>query len=191
VPTHRHNEVVMPDGQRSGIAARVPRLRTPFARAVVPVAGGLLVMALILGATWLVAAFIAGGGAESTERLVPPVFEVGDVDRIAESVESKGPLIFPGLDTTTGERTLVLDHDGDDPTRGWVVRWAHPDDQPASCTVKQVRETREFTDCNGRRVDVTALQPGNGVTPLVENRRTLYLDLRKATGSPTSTPAGS
>jgi len=179
----------LPDDQRSGIAARIPRLRSPFARAVAPVAGGLLVIGLILGATWLVAAFIAGGGAESTERLAPPVFQVGDVERYAAYIESEGPLIFPDLDTPTGERTLVLDHEGDDPTRGWIVRWAHPKDRPASCAVEQIRTTRQFTDCAGRRIDVTDLQPGDGVRPTVENRRLLSLDLREATGSPTSTTA--
>jgi len=159
-------------------------LRTPLARAVAPVAGGLTVIALILAATWVAAFFIARGGADSTERLAPSVFQVGDVERVAASVNEAGPLIFPGLDTTTGERTLVLDHEGDDPTRGWVVRWAHPADRPPSCVVEQVRTTRQFTDCEGRRLDVTELQPGVGVRPTVENRRILSIDLRATSSSP-------
>ena len=89
-----------------------PQLRSPFARAVVPVFGGIVVLAAIMGVTWLVAAYISGGGAESSERLVPTVFEVGNVESIAATVAEDGPILFPGLDTTTGQRTLVLDHEG-------------------------------------------------------------------------------
>lgn len=176
-------DLVLSDAAGSGLAARVPRLRSPLARAVVPVAGGLAVIAVLLAATWLVAFFIARGGADSTERLAPPVFQLGDVERVAATVEEDGPLIFPGLDTTTGARTLVLDHEGGDPTRGWVVRWAHPADRPPACAITQVRQTRQFTDCEGRLLDVTELQPGAGVTPTVENRRILSLDLRAATST--------
>ena len=157
------------------------RLRSPFARAVVPVLGGIAVIALILLATWGIAAFISAGGAESTERLAPVTFRAGNVEARAETIESEGPLILPGLDTTSGERTLVVDHEGDDPTRGWRVYWAFPAGGDPSCAVEQVRGTREFVDCDGSRIDVTELAPAEGVRPIVEERRTLVLDLRGAT----------
>ncbi|MBA3605605.1 MAG: hypothetical protein M3487_00905 [Actinomycetota bacterium] len=177
---------MLSDAPGPAAAAGVPRLRSPLTRAVAPVAGGLAVIALIMAATWFVAFFISRGGADSTERLAPTIFQVGDVERVAASVSDGGPLIFPGLDTTTGARTLVLDHEGDDPARGWVVRWAHPADRPPSCVVEQVRTTRAFTDCDGRTLDVSDLQPGVGARPIVENRRVLSIDLRAATTATTT-----
>jgi hypothetical protein len=147
------------------------------------VAGGVVVIGLILLATWGIAAFISAGGADSTERLAPVTFRVGGIEARAESIAEEGPLIFPGLDTTSGERTLVLDHEGSDPTSGWRVYWAYPAGGDPSCAVEQVRGTTEFVDCDGERLDVSALEPAAGVRPIVENRRTLILDLREATGA--------
>ncbi len=158
-----------------------PQLRSPLARAVVPVFGGILVLAAIMGVTWLVAAYISGGGAESSERLVPTVFEVGNVESIAATVAEDGPILFPGLDTTTGQRTLVLDHEGTDPARGWRVYWAYPADRDSSCHVRQVERTSRFTDCDGRQLDVTELSPPEDVRPIVENRSRLSIDLRAPT----------
>ena len=92
-------------------------------------------------------------------------------------------MILPGLNTTSGERTLVLDHEGDDPTSGWRVYWAYPADGDPSCAVEQVRGTSEFVDCDGERLDVTALAPAAGVSPIVDDGTTLTLDLRaRSTG---------
>ena len=143
--------------------------------------GGIAVIGLILLATWGIAAFISAGGAESTERLAPVTFNAGNAEVRAETVEEEGPLILPGLETTSGERTLVVDHEGDDPTQGWRVYWAYPAGRDASCAVEQVRGTSEFVDCADRRIDVTELAAADGVRPIVENRETLILDLRGAT----------
>jgi hypothetical protein len=159
------------------------RLQSPLARAVAPVVGGIALIGLILLATWGIAAFIAAGGAESTERLAPSTFRVGGVEAWAGTITEEGPLIFAGLDTTRGERTIVLDHEGEDPTSGWRVYWAFPAGGDPSCAVEQVRGTREFVDCNGGRLDVSALEPADGVRPIIEDRRTLILDLREATGA--------
>ena len=45
----------------------------------------------------------------------------------------------------------MLDHAGDDPTRGWQRLWAYPADRDASCPVEQVEGRRTFSDCDGRR----------------------------------------
>ncbi len=153
----------------------VQRLRSPLARAVVPVLGGALVIALILLATWGIAALVK---EHSTERLAPSTFTVGGVEGLADEIADHGPLLFPGLNTTTGERTLVLDHQGDDPTRGWRVFWAYPADRDPSCAVTQVQGTPTFTDCAGRRLDVSDLARPTTVRPVVENRKTLSIDLR-------------
>jgi len=162
-----------------GLVERASTLRSPATRALVPVVGGALVLALIMGITWLIAAFISGGGADSTERLAPSVFQVGLVTSLAEAVDEGGPLFLRGFDPATeGERSIVVDHRGDDATQGWRVYWAFPADQEASCLVEQVPDTDRFTDCDGREIAVDDLSPAAGVLPIVENRTTLIIDLR-------------
>jgi hypothetical protein len=151
------------------------RLRSPLARAVVPVVGGAVVIALILLATWGVAAVVRHN---PSEQLAPSTFRVGNVERIAEEIAEKGPLLFPGLNTTTGERTLIVDHEGEDPTREWHTYWAYPADRDSSCAVTQEEQTRRFTDCDGRILDVDDLARPETVRPIVENQRTLFIDLR-------------
>jgi hypothetical protein len=160
---------------------RTVTLRSPLARAVVPVLGGIAFFVVLGLVTWGIAAWISGGGADVTERLAPTRFEVGSAQNAARIVEEDGPIIFPGLNTTTGERTLVLDHEGDDPTRGWRVYYAYPDGRP-DCPVEQVVGTRTFIDCDGSEISVDELSPPeSGVFPVVENQRVLSLDLAGVT----------
>lgn len=162
----------------SNAAAQRPiRLKSPFARAVVPVAGGLAFFVVLALLAWGIAAWISRGGADVTERLAPSRFEVGTAQSAATLVEEQGPIIFPGLNTTTGERTLVLDHQGDDPTRGWRVFYAYPIGR-SDCPVEQVIGTGELLDCDGATITVDDLSPPeSGVFPVVENQRVLYIDL--------------
>ena len=161
----------------------VQRLRSPLARAVVPVLGGALVIALIMLATWGIAALLK---EHPSERLAPSTFTVGGVEGLADEIADHGPLLFPGLNTTTGERTLVLDHQGEDATRGWRVFWAYPADRDSTCAVTQVQGTPMFTDCDGRHLDVSDLAPPTDVHPVVENRKTLSIDLRAPVPSTTA-----
>jgi hypothetical protein len=162
----------------SNAAARRPvKLNSPVARAVVPVLGGIAFFVVLALVTWGIAAYISGGGADVTDRLAPSRFEVGSAQSAARIVAEDGPIIFPGLNTTTGERTLVLDHQGDDPTREWRIYYAYPIDRP-DCPVEQVIGTRDFIDCDGTTIGVADLSPPeSGVFPVVENQRILYIDL--------------
>jgi hypothetical protein len=156
----------------------------------VPVLAGIVVIGLLGLFLWGMAAFISGGGAESTERLAPTTFRLGPVTAISAEIAEDGPLLFspPGVSTGDAEQSIVLDHEGDDPTRGWVVYAAHPADRPASCAVEQVVGTSTFTDCEDRTLDVTDLAPpAPGVRPIVENRETLILDLRGVTSTTLAT----
>ena len=161
------------------------RLRSPLARAVVPVAAGAAAIGVILLATLGIAALMAGGRAELTDRLAPSTFRVGDVEDVAGEIEEDGPLLLAGMGTS-GERTLVLDHAGDDPTRGWRTFWAYPADRDASCALAQAEGTGRFTDCEGRPLGVDDLARPEGVRPVVQDQRVLYLDLREATTPPTT-----
>lgn len=147
-----------------------------------PVAGGIVVLALIAGFTWAIAAYISGGEPGTTERLAPSVFTIGQVDSLAESVAEDGPLLFPELGTAIGTRSIVVDHEGDVPADGWRVYWAYPADRDPTCVVEQVVGTSDFIDCDGRTIDVTELSPpDDGVFPAVEDRTTLFIDVRGAT----------
>lgn len=154
-------------------------MRSPFARAVVPVLGGIAVLALIMLFTYAMAVLISGSdGPEASERLAPRTIELGNVENRARDVAEGGPLLFPGLNTSIGERSLVLHHEGDDPATGWVVFAAHPADRPMSCAIEQVRGTDTFVDCDGRTVHVTDLAPPDGgIRPVVYDRQRLELDL--------------
>jgi hypothetical protein len=167
----------------SNAADRRPvRLKSPIARAVVPVLGGIAFFVLLGLVTWGIAAYISDGGAEVTDRLAPPRLDVGSVTNVSELVAEGGPIIFPGLNTTSGERTLVLDHQGTDPTRGWQIFYAYPIGRP-DCPDEQVIGTREFIDCDGNTLTVADLSPPeSGVFPVVENQRVLYIDLVGITG---------
>jgi hypothetical protein len=161
---------------------QLPQLRSPFARAVVPVLGGIAVLALLAGFTWAMAAFISSGGSEGSSRFAPSTFTVGQVEGLAATVAEEGPLFFPELGTSVGTRSIVVDHTGDVPADNWRIYWAFPADRDASCVVEQVPMTRTFTDCDGRTIDVSELAlPDEGVFPRVEERRTLVLDLRGIT----------
>ena len=142
-----------------------------------PVLGGIIVLAAVFAATFGIAAWIARGDTETTPRLAPRTLPVGRVESVAESVAESGPILFPGLNTTTGRRTLILDHRGDDPTRGWSLYLAYPADGDPTCAVTQVRHTDRFVDCTGTELDVTALARPTDACPIVENRTRLSLGL--------------
>lgn len=164
----------------------LPELRSPVARALLPVVGGIVVLSAIAGFLWLMAAYISSGSVDSSERLAPSTFPVGNVDFLAELVAEEGPLFFPELGTPVGARSIVVDHQGDDPASGWRVYWAHPADRDAGCVVTQIVGTETFTDCEGRTVTVTDLAPPDaGVRPVVYDANRLEIDLRGTTATTT------
>lgn len=167
---------------------RLPHLRSPVARAVVPVLAGGVLIAMVGVFTWAVAAFISRGDAATSERLAPSTFRLGAVESVAEEIRDDGPLLLPGLNTTIGERSIVVNHSGAIDSQGWEIYWAYPADRSGSCLIESVRGTTRFTDCDGRIIDVTDLaRPTNDVRPIVENQRTLILDLRGVTNTSVTT----
>ncbi len=160
------------------------QLRSPLARAVVPVLAGIGFFAVLGLVLWGIAALMAGQ-QEATTTFTPDRLEVGNVVRWAGSIDDEGPIIFAGLGTVTGERTLVLDHDGDDPERGWRVYYAYPADRGPDCPVEQITGTDRFVDCDGRTIAVSELAPPtNGEFPVVEDRTRLFIDLGGRTDAP-------
>lgn len=153
------------------------RLRSPLARAVVPVVTGIVFIGLLFLGLWGAAAVISRH-PERVTNLGDQTFRVGRVDQVAESVHDNGPVLYPDLRDPSGKRSIVLDHQGNQPAIGWRVFYAWPADRDATCIAKQVEKTSTFTDCEGRRVDIENLARPNDVRPLVENKKTLYIDLR-------------
>jgi hypothetical protein len=152
-------------------------LRSPVARAVVPILGGIAFFAALFGVTW----FMAGVATNRAEVTVQPgdrTFVVGKVADIAEAVKKDGPILYPDLRDATGKRSIVIEHNGQDPAKGWQVYYAYPADRDESCLVTQVAKTHTFTDCEGRTLGVEKLMPPRDVRPIVENRTTLLIDLR-------------
>lgn len=165
----------------------MPELRSPVARAVVPVAAGIVFIVLLALITWGIAAFLASDGPKPTDDLAPRDLPLGSVNVLANDVEEDGPLLFAELSTITGERSLVLDHQGNDPANGWRLYYAYPPGRP-DCPVTQVRSTATFVDCDGNELDVTELSPPtDAVCPVVEAERELYLDLRAFSGGSAAT----
>ncbi|MEY3558690.1 MAG: hypothetical protein RL374_1396 [Actinomycetota bacterium] len=164
-----------------------PRPRSPFARAVVPVLGGIAFFALFFVGLWLVATVI-NDRAEPGSEIGNKVFEVGKVDAMAKAIATDGPLLLPDLKSPDGVRSIVLDHKGSNPATGWQVYYGFPADRDAKCLVTHVLGSRTFTDCENRTIQVTELQAPSEVRPIVENKKTLYIDLRGLTASVTTVP---
>jgi hypothetical protein len=153
-----------------------------------PVVAGLAFFGLLGFVLWGIAAVMSGEQSQST-TFTPDRLPVGNVQRWSESIKETGPVLFPGLGTTTGERTLVLNHTGTNPERGWSVYYAHPADRPPSCAIEQIIETDTFTDCDGRTISVVDLAPpANGEFPIIEDRTMLYIDLGERTFETTTIP---
>ena len=158
-------------------AMRKPRLRSPLARAVVPVLGGLAFFVVFFAGLW-VAATVINDRAEPGSEIANKVFEVGKVTDIAEAVAEGGPLLFPDLKSADGVRSIVLDHTGTDPAEGWQVYYAYPADRSPNCLVTHLEGTRNFVDCEDRTLPVEALHRPVDARPVVENRSSLLIDLR-------------
>ncbi|MEI8392897.1 MAG: hypothetical protein WCG40_10400 [Actinomycetes bacterium] len=161
--------------------------RSPASRAVLPVAAGIGFFAILGLVLWGIASLL-GGEQAITTTFVPDRLPVGNVEYWAESVDTNGPVLFAGLGTTSGERTIVLNHTGTDAQRGWLVYYAYPADRDISCAIEQVKGTDTFTDCDGRTINVGELAPPtNGEYPIIEDRQALFIDLGERANDPTTT----
>lgn len=155
------------------------RPQSLLGRTLLPVVGGLVLLAAIFGLVWVAAVLMSRGSIESSERLAPTRFELGGIEQWSEHVAEDGPLLFPGLAGTAEERVVVVFHEGDDPELGWTTYWGYPAGGDPSCIVAQVERTRRFVDpCSGETIDVTDLARTDDLCPIIENRTRLAIGLR-------------
>lgn len=151
--------------------------KSPFTRAVFPIVGGIVFFAALFGVTWLMATYVTNK-TEVTTATGDRTFVVGQVADIAESIAENGPVLYPDLRDPLGKRSIVIEHNGTDVTKGWQVYYAYPADRTDACLVTQIQKTHSFTDCEGRTLTVEQLMPPIDVRPIVENKTTLLIDLR-------------
>jgi hypothetical protein len=148
---------------------------------VVPVLAGLTVIAAMFGLLWLIAVVVTNHANESNRRAGADLFEVGRVDRLADSVARDGPILFPNLIGPAGERPVGLAHDGPSDFEGWRVFSLRPAGDAADCLVQVDRETKELKDCTGRVFDPTQLPAADRVVLDISKDGTLTLDLQPGT----------
>ena len=153
------------------------RPSSPFARAVLPIAGGIVFFAALFGVTWLMATYVTNN-TEVTTATGDRTFVVGEVADIAKSISESGPVLYRDLRDPLGKRSIVIEHNGTDVAKGWQVYYAYPADRTDACLVTQIEKTHTFTDCEGRTLSVEQLMPPTDVRPIVENKSTLLIDLR-------------
>ena len=97
---------------------------------------------------------------------------------MADIVKKEGPILYPDLRDTLYQRTIVVDHQGQEPSVGWQVYYAYPADRSPECLVTHLKGTRNFVDCEDRTLPVEALHRPVDARPVVENRSSLLIDLR-------------
>jgi len=150
---------------------------SPIARAVMPIVAGIFGFALLFGVTWILAS-TSTNNRQSRPETLPQTFEIGEVKDVAKSIDQDGPILYPDLRDATGKRSIVIDHTGDNPAKGWQVYYAYPADRTETCLVEHLKKSRMFKDCEGRTITVDQLKLPLDVRPIVENMKTLLIDLR-------------
>jgi hypothetical protein len=170
------------------IAPRLPELRSPVARAVAPVVGGVFFFGVLGLVLWGVAAWLADSNTEV--RLGDPVFEISRIDKLADSITKDGPQLYPDLKDPSGRRSVVVAHEGTNDAEGWIVYRPFPFDRAGeTCFATQTPKTRKFVDCENRVLDVTQLHLANDVAVSLKDGRVLVLTFAGAV-APTTSVAG-
>ena len=141
-----------------GWSGRRPQLRSPLARAVVPVAAGIVFFAALFGVTYVIARIIS----HNTQgiNIGDKQFTIGRVDIAVQRIEKHGPLLYAYLKGTLGEQAIVVDHDPQAiDTEGWHVYFAYRADRGPSCLASIDPTTQHLQDCEGAPITVKDLKP--------------------------------
>lgn len=140
-----------------------------------PVAAGIGFFALLMLFLWGLAGILSGN---ESGLLRERTFEPGPARVWASAIDRDGPILFADLTGTDGSESVILDHVGDDPERGFALYLPYPADRSAACPVTQQPGTSTFVDCDGRTLGIADLAtPADGIAPVVSSDGTLSLDL--------------
>jgi hypothetical protein len=154
------------------------RLRSPLARAVVPVLGGVAFLALLGLVLWGVAALVSHNADPNDVHLGSDEFVLKSLKAKAEHIAEDGPLLFPGLVGPAERQPIGIWHDGDVTTSGWRVFSLVPAGGPAQCVLQLDRNDRSalVDPCTNARypADGSTLPPVNSHVDLDGN---LVVDL--------------
>lgn len=159
-----------------------PTLKSPAARALVPVLGGLAALVVIGFALWGAASYVSSNEkVQVSSQLSERYFRPGGVERLAKLIAEDGPLLFPSLVGDAGRKPIGVGHVGDDPLKGWRVFSLVPPGAPADCVLALDQETgRLGAPCAGQEYppDGTGLfvLPVTAVT--IDPDKQLVVDLR-------------
>jgi hypothetical protein len=163
------------------------RLRSPLARAVVPVLGGIAFIAVIGLVLWGVAVLVGRNADPSDVHLGPDKFVLRSLDKKAKLIAEDGPLLFPGLVGPAERQPIGVWHAGDVTTSGWEVFSLVPAGGTPSCVLQLDRTDRTalIDPCTQQRY------PSDGSTLPhikwnVDLDGNLVIDL--AVSGPTTTP---
>ena len=105
--------------------ARGPQMN---ARSAVLVGLTGVMIAVVLGGGVL---FLANQGGDVEIRLGDTDFNAGQIGRISEEIDDRGPILYS--DVAGRSRDIILQHLGDDPEAGWFAFNARPAGEPRDC----------------------------------------------------------
>lgn len=166
----------------------VDQSRNHVGRAATVALVGVLVLAIALGLVTL-----ALGSRNSTElNLGDQTFPAGNAEEKAELIAKSGPILYGDV-SGRKDRDLILQHIGDDPTKGWHAFLAAPIDKSRDCTwIWQPDEELFRAKCDE---SLTAPADGKGLTtfPVKVVDGQLDIDLNaeaRAAASSTTTTGG-
>jgi len=117
------------------------RLRSPLARAVVPVLGGVTFIAVLGLVLWGIAVLVSHH-AKPTDRLAANEFVLSALEAKAARIAADGPLLFPGLVGPAEREPIGVWHEGDATTSGWNVFSLLPPGGAPSCVLQLDRTDR-------------------------------------------------
>ena len=95
--------------------------------------------AVLVGLTGVMIAVVLGGGVQFLAnqggdveiRLGDTDFNAGQIGRISEEIDDRGPILYS--DVAGRPRDIILQHLGDDPEAGWFAFNARPAGEPRDC----------------------------------------------------------
>lgn len=123
-----------------------PNRQRPLVQALwLGTAGVVGIAAIALLVLWITGQARDG---EVSLRIGDDTFRPGQAATMAEFIDEHGPWLVP--DVAGGDRDLILQHLGDDPTTGWHAFAARPLEAPRSCSVEWQADEESFVDsCDG------------------------------------------